>query len=499
MIGKISKGAGFRGCVNYVLGKPDAKLLAAEGVLTDSIQTITDCFQSQRMMKPHIRQPVGHISLSYAPEDASRMTDEILVSLAKEYMQKMGIKETQYIIARHKDQKHPHVHIVFNRVDNNRRTISDRNDCYRNIKVCKELKEKYGLYFGKGKDRVRTHRLKGSDKTKYEIYHAVKNSLGKSNSWKQFISELSKQGIKTEFKYRGRSNVIQGLSFTKDGITFKASDIDRSFSYSKLDRQLKETNSHSQRSIRMATNGSHQPAMQHENTYNSGNDVVESIAGAFGGLFNPAPNYGDENAEAAFQRKLKRRKREESTGNHSKTDTKMKEMENNDFIHTLDAVYNLCSEIKERIVSVEITDEEESNDGIILLSDNLQRLQSEIAEMKVGLSSDKDGRDKLRAAINLRLKEINEVYSALSTTNERIFAGQERISKELQRIQSLKIQNDHTHVIDFKTSRPFLWQVVMAMIILLLLVGNVYQFKRNMDLSDNDLKYRLIKNVRWCF
>ena len=35
----------------------------------------------------------------------------------------------------------------------------------------------------------------------------------------------------------------------------------------------------------------------------------------------------------------------------------MKEMENNDFIHTLDAVYNLCSEIKERIDSVETTDE----------------------------------------------------------------------------------------------------------------------------------------------
>ena len=63
MIGKISKGAGFKGCVNYVLGKPDARLLAAEGVLTDSIQSITDCFQAQRMMKPNIRQPVGHISL----------------------------------------------------------------------------------------------------------------------------------------------------------------------------------------------------------------------------------------------------------------------------------------------------------------------------------------------------------------------------------------------------------------------------------------------------
>ena len=74
--------------------------------------------------------------------------------------------------------------------------------------------------------------MKGNDKTKYEIYHAVKYSLSKSNNWKLFISELSRQGIKTEFKYRGKSNVIQGLSLTKDGITFKASGIDRNFSYS---------------------------------------------------------------------------------------------------------------------------------------------------------------------------------------------------------------------------------------------------------------------------
>lgn len=171
----------------------------------------------------------------------------------------------------------------------------------------------------------------------------------------------------------------------------------------------------------------------------------------------------------------------------------MKEMENNDVIHTLDAVYNLCSEIKE-LVDVETEEQEnEGNESLVLLSDNLQRLQSEIAEMKAGLSSDKDGRDKLRAAINLRFKEINEVYSALNTTNKRIFVGQERINEKLQRIQNLKVQNNHTHIIDFKTSQPFLWQVVMSMIILLLLVGNAYQFKRNMDLSDNDLKYRLVK------
>lgn len=66
----------------------------------------------------------------------------------------------------------------------------------------------------------------------------------------------------------------------------------------------------------------------------------------------------------------------------------MKEMENNDFVHTLDAVYNLCSEIKERITSVETTDEEENNEGLVLLSDNLQRLQAEIAGMKSQLSAE---------------------------------------------------------------------------------------------------------------
>ena len=39
MIGKIKKGSGFKGCVNYVLGKEQAALLHADGVLTESQPT----------------------------------------------------------------------------------------------------------------------------------------------------------------------------------------------------------------------------------------------------------------------------------------------------------------------------------------------------------------------------------------------------------------------------------------------------------------------------
>ena len=171
----------------------------------------------------------------------------------------------------------------------------------------------------------------------------------------------------------------------------------------------------------------------------------------------------------------------------------MKEMENNDFVHTLDAVYNLCSEIKERITSVEMTDEEENNEGLILLSDNLQRLQAEIAGMKSQLSAGRNEWEKFRELTLVRVKEMHSLYVNLSATNKDIFLEQERIANELQRIQQLEVHHTNNHILDFKASRPFLWQVVMFGIILLLLVGNACQFKRNMQLSDNDLKYRFIK------
>ena len=171
----------------------------------------------------------------------------------------------------------------------------------------------------------------------------------------------------------------------------------------------------------------------------------------------------------------------------------MKEMENNDFVHTLDAVYNLCSEIKERITSVEMTDEEENNEGLILLSDNLQRLQAEIAGMKSQLSAGRNEWEKFRELTLVRVKEMHNLYSDLCAINKDIFSEQERIANELQRIQQLEVHHTNNHILDFKASRPFLWQVVMFGIILLLLVGNACQFKRNMQLSDNDLKYRFIK------
>ena len=85
MIGKIKKGSGFKGCVNYVLGKEQAALLHAEGVLTESNRDIIRSFILQAGMNPDLKKPVGHIALSYSPVDAPKLTDGKMVQLAQDY------------------------------------------------------------------------------------------------------------------------------------------------------------------------------------------------------------------------------------------------------------------------------------------------------------------------------------------------------------------------------------------------------------------------------
>ena len=302
MIGKIKKGSGFKGCVNYVLGKEQAALLHAEGVLAESNRDIIRSFILQAGMNPDLKKPVGHIALSYSPVDAPKLTDGKMVQLAQEYMREMKITDTQYIIVRHQDREHPHVHIVFNRIDNNGKTISDRNDMYRNEQVCKKLKIKHGLYFAKDKMHVKQHRLREPDKSKYEIYNAIKNEIGKSRNWQQLQTRLAEKGIGIHFKYRGQTGKVQGISFSKGEYTFKGSEIDRSFSFSKLDRYFGDAGMN-------VAESQQQTAFAHirEQIPTWSNAESSFISGSLG-LFSASPSPVDEEPNLNLRKKKKKKK-----------------------------------------------------------------------------------------------------------------------------------------------------------------------------------------------
>ena len=239
MMAKIKKGHDFGGVVRYVTqDEKGAKLLDSKGVLTTDRQSIIDSFRLQSQLRPDVKMMVGHISLDFSKENVDKVDDNLMQKVADDYMRKMHIQNTQYILVRHFDREHPHCHIVFNRIDNNGHLISDKNDRVRNATICKELTRKYGLHMAQGKDHVHRERLRGADAVKYQIYDALEAVVPRCKNWKELEVALKSRGINMAFTYRGTTTDIQGVTFEKDGLHFNGSKIDRKYSFSKISAEL---------------------------------------------------------------------------------------------------------------------------------------------------------------------------------------------------------------------------------------------------------------------
>lgn len=228
-------------------------------------------------------------------------------------MAKMGIENTQYIVARHTDREHPHCHIVFNRVDNDGKTISDRNDFYRNEKVCKMLTAKYRLHFANGKDNIKEERLRPYDKAKHEVYKALKEELPHARSWNELKETLSNRGIEMKFKVSRTTKEVQGVKFKYGGISFSGSKVSREFSYINIDYQLRRNAfeddfSHRQASIRQPKEEAVQTVSQNRSEDNSGSSFgLFSISGSSYNAADAEAN--QEMAEILRKKKKAKRKR----------------------------------------------------------------------------------------------------------------------------------------------------------------------------------------------
>ncbi len=298
MIAKIIKGADFGGVINYMLSKEEgkAKVLASNSIGFTDQNLCAHEFTLQASMRTSVQKPVCHTILSFSASDAERLTDEVLVKIANEYLAKMGYGDTQSLIIRHSDRKHPHLHICINRIGNDGKTISDCNEKYRSTKICQELTDRYGLTLGEGKKAVNRQRLRGEDKLRYEIFDAIKVALPNSKNWKDFVADLEKQSIATRFKTKGNTDVVQGIIFEKDGCSFSGSKIDRSYSFSRLNAEI-------ERNIQQEEQHLSKEPMAHS-TDESG--FASDLSDALSEVFTmPMPSSGVDVDELRFQKKLR--------------------------------------------------------------------------------------------------------------------------------------------------------------------------------------------------
>ena len=251
-----------------------------------------------------------------------------MTKIAREYMELMGIKDTQFLLVRHFDRSNsvrllptgrkngnPHCHLVYNRINNEGKIISDQNDFRRNEQVTKLLKRKYGLTFSKGKYKTKTERLRGCEKTKYEIHHIVMNTLAQATSWKDFNSHLKEEGVNMEVVMRTKDSRdmkdVQGIRFTKDGLTFKASQLKRGMTFAKMDAIIRRN---AEKAQQVKTNGrlqsTHYELPKQEANPKSQKHAESSISIPSLGLFdtnNPVYDPAEEEFRKQMQKKKKKR------------------------------------------------------------------------------------------------------------------------------------------------------------------------------------------------
>ena len=203
MVAKISIGNSLYGALTYngeKINKEKGRLLDTNKIYNDGsgsvdIRRAYEDFMRWIPTSSRTERPMMHISLN--PHLDDRLSDTDFTRLAHDYMQMMGLGDMPYMIYKHEDIDRHHVHIVALRVGTDGRCISDRNNFYKNKKVCRELEQRYGL--------------KPAEREKITPDMPIKKVDPNGDIKRQVANTVKMVGMRYKFQSMGEYNAIFGL------------------------------------------------------------------------------------------------------------------------------------------------------------------------------------------------------------------------------------------------------------------------------------------------
>ncbi len=249
MIAKLIYGDTCRGTMKYVLGKEGMRILGYGNIFSQNIspkffENVLH-FQGQRNAT---KNRYAHISLNLP--HGEHLDDKTFLKISEEYMENMGYREQPYVVVRHTDTEHEHVHIVTTNVKEDGKVLGTFNSHRRSMATRQHLERKYGLSpapITKRKNQLPIYRLPelqfGMDAEKGTKYYLqdVLNSINQKYKVRSFdeLARLVKPyhiEIKQTKNESGRIGVSYGLNNQKGYRTrfINGSEVHRNLSGPKL-------------------------------------------------------------------------------------------------------------------------------------------------------------------------------------------------------------------------------------------------------------------------
>lgn len=245
MVSKQIKGRDFYGVLMY----NQKKIIAGVGAILDSninMGTViqqTKEFNLVRQLKPNLAKVVYHTSLNLPYTD--KLTDEEFSNLARDYLAAMGFNDNQYIVYKHTDQEHAHIHIVANRVKFSGEVVSDSQDYKRSEAIVRKLEVKYNLtqFIAKQESNVlskgeiekclRTSKVP----ERLELQNIIFDILHQKINLEAFINKLKQKEINVKLN-KSNTGIISGISFEFKSIYYKGSDVHKKLSWNNIKNKI---------------------------------------------------------------------------------------------------------------------------------------------------------------------------------------------------------------------------------------------------------------------
>lgn len=215
-------------------------------------------FEHRNSLNQRATTKTLHISLNFDPSE--KPSNEQMIEIAKLYMDRIGFGDQPYIVYRHNDAGHEHIHIVTTTIKKDGKRISLHNiGRNQSTQARKEIEKIYGLVRSenKGKKQIETIWQINAQKVRYgksETKRAITNVLDKVfieykfSSLAEFNAVLELYNVRAE---RGKENSVmyrhRGLYYRvldekgkPVGVPIKASSIYSQPTLNNLEKKFEE-------------------------------------------------------------------------------------------------------------------------------------------------------------------------------------------------------------------------------------------------------------------
>ena len=220
-------------------------------------------FASISRRNERVQKPVAHISLSPSPTE--QVSDETMLTLVSEYMDRLGFGECQWVVAKHSDTEtsdgdpRPHYHIIANRVKlTDNKVVSEWMDWSRTEKILRDLEKEFGMVevassweVERSAPSTGQQRRKRREKVEYEagfrssppdepikvqIQRGVDQAALNNLTMPQLMVRLQEEwGITAKIGVT-RTGKIKGISYSKDEVHLSGTQLGKAYTFAGLQK-----------------------------------------------------------------------------------------------------------------------------------------------------------------------------------------------------------------------------------------------------------------------